>query len=741
MAGKIFVNYRRDDERAMAARLHDWLAKTFGAGNLFMDVENLKAGQRFDKELERSLAQTDVFLAIIGPRWVELLAARQASGERDLVRDEIVAALKRGVTVIPVLIEGATLPRVEELPEDIREILLHHRHTLSHEQFARDVSGLVEAIRFARARSGGGGVLRSRWFWAGTAFALLAAIAGVTVHGIMVPQQSMLPLLSVISGEKIDRTTGNATDPGSGSNIAANESPPRAVQKPWVPEVERPAEPAGPAQSAAEVKAKAAAIELANRCNKPEDGLAPPTGKTTGDDAVWRASVDLFSRAVELIRDELVDKPEDRVIIAAAIDAALVCYPSERARSIRQMGPGRSAAKVTSADRPYLKSAFESFDIAPQLLSWLVDAFEAILVDNPEARLSRRLVAVALDGMIGAVDPHGEYIRPAKSSQDRVEYSGQFGGVGLEINLTDGLVKVVAPIEDTPAARAGMAADDLITHIDGATVSGLTLEEAVARMRGPVNTVVTLTVVRKGRATPFNQRINREIIRLATVKTEVIGSIGYIKLVRFHDPTYEEWKSAVADLQSKIGPQAKFVLDLRGNTGGLLNHSTGIADDLVSSGRIVRMASRMETQTKEAEKKSEDILKGARLVVLVNGGTASGGEVLVGALQDNKRAVVVGTRTYGRATIQTITPMGANGSLKLTTERFSSPSGRSFDRRGLQPDDVVEQVLPPELAGERASWQATRKPGDTELPPGATYVPTDKSKDTQLQYALTLLRG
>jgi carboxyl-terminal processing protease len=334
----------------------------------------------------------------------------------------------------------------------------------------------------------------------------------------------------------------------------------------------------------------------------------------------------------------------------------------------------------------------------------------------------------------------------------RVGTSGVFGGLGIEVTMEDGVVKVVSPIENTPAEKAGVMSGDLITHLDGGSIQGMTLEQAVEKMRGPVDTPITVTIIRKGTADPFDVKIVRDVIRINPVRAEVEDDVAYLRIKTFSEQTFEELKTSIADLKKKIGPNLKgFVVDLRNNPGGLLDQAISVSDAFLDKGAIVLTRGRNLNETQRSNARSGDLTDDKKIVVLINGGSASASEIVAGALQDHKRALVVGTRSFGKGSVQTIIPLGSNGAIRLTTARYYTPSGRSIQAKGIDPDVVVEQDLPDDLKAAaakssaqprgEASLRGHLKNGDGENTGSSSFVPKEKEKDTQLKYALDFLRG
>src|SRR3974390_763631 len=317
------------------------------------------------------------------------------------------------------------------------------------------------------------------------------------------------------------------------------------------------------------------------------------------------------------------------------------------------------------------------------------DVFERVRADYVEKPDDSKLVESAINGMLAGLDPHSSYMDPKSFRDMQVQTRGEFGGLGIEVTMEDGLVKVVAPIDDTPAAKAGVMANDIITHLDDEAVQGLTLNQAVDKMRGPVNTKIRLKVVRKGADKPLDVTIVRDVIRVRSVRSEAIEDVGYVRITQFTEQTSEGLKKAISDLQTEI-PADKlkgYVIDLRNNPGGLLDQAISVSDAFLEKGEIVSTRGRDPEETQRWNAHPGDLTKGKPLVVLINGGSASAAEIVAGALQDQKRATLIGTRSFGKGSVQTIIPLGAgNGALRLTTARYFTPSGRPIQAKGISPD-------------------------------------------------------
>ena len=336
---------------------------------------------------------------------------------------------------------------------------------------------------------------------------------------------------------------------------------------------------------------------------------------------------------------------------------------------------------------------------------------------------------------------------------------GEFGGLGIEVTMENGVVKVVSPIEDTPAAKAGLMSGDLITALDKEQIQGLTLQEAVEKMRGPVNSPITLTIVRKGVEDPFDVKVTRDVIHINPVKYNAEGDdVGYIRITTFNEQTTANLQKALDDLKKQLGPKLKgYVIDLRNNPGGLLDQAISVSDAFLDQGAIVLTRGRNLEETQRSNARSGDLTDGKQLIVLINGGSASASEIVAGALQDHHRATILGTRSFGKGSVQTIIPLGSNGALRLTTARYYTPSGRSIQAKGIEPEVVVEEELPEDLkkkaddlttkgeANLRGHLKIEGADEDEEASQeeagSSSYVAPEKDKDTQLNYALDLLRG
>ena len=386
-----------------------------------------------------------------------------------------------------------------------------------------------------------------------------------------------------------------------------------------------------------------------------------------------------------------------------------------------------------------------------QQLGIFGDIFERVrsqYVTEPE---EEKLIEAAINGMLTSLDPHSSYLNSKDFADMRVQTRGEFGGLGIEVTMEDELVKVVSPIDDTPAARAGVLAGDKIAKIDGEAVRGLTLAQAVEKMRGPVNTPIVLSIVREGADKPIDITIVRDVIKVQAVKSRVEGDdVAYLKVTSFTEQTFDNLEAAIKKLRQTIGEDKikGYVLDLRLNPGGLLDQAVSVSDTFLDRGEIVSTRGRNASETIRYSARPGDLTDGKPLIVLVNGGSASASEIVAGALQDHKRATVLGTRSFGKGSVQTIIPLGANGALRLTTALYYTPSGRSIQAKGIEPDIKIDQPLPDELKGKIEARGESGLRGhiagaeeDDQGSGSTAYVPPDPKDDMQLAYALDLIRG
>ncbi len=390
------------------------------------------------------------------------------------------------------------------------------------------------------------------------------------------------------------------------------------------------------------------------------------------------------------------------------------------------------------------------------------DVFERVRAEYVDEVTDKELIKAAVNGMLTDLDPHSSYLDEDDFKDMRVQTKGEFGGLGIEVTMEDGLVKVVSPIDDTPAYRAGMESGDLITHINDKPVMGLTLSEAVEQMRGKVGTEIIITVRREG-VEPFDVKIIRDIIKIRSVRHRIEGNVGYIRITTFNAQTQPGLEKAIKEIKKERGDKLiGYVLDLRNNPGGLLDQAVSVSDSFLESGDIVSTKGRHEADNQVEKATSGDLANGLPIVVLVNGGSASASEIVAGALQDHHRAIVMGTKTFGKGSVQTILSLGEHGAMRLTTARYYTPSGRSIQAKGIDPDIIVETAkiekidakfgTEADLKGalentgdvsekakeEEKKSKASSKEDNNE---NTEKEKTDKLNDYQLARAIDLLNG
>jgi carboxyl-terminal processing protease len=376
------------------------------------------------------------------------------------------------------------------------------------------------------------------------------------------------------------------------------------------------------------------------------------------------------------------------------------------------------------------------------------DVFERVRAEYVEEVTDEQLIEYAINGMLTALDPHSGYLDSKRYRDMQVQTKGEFGGLGIEVTMEDGLVKVVSPIDDTPAHRAGIQAGDVITHINTEPVLGMSLAEAVERMRGPVDTSIALTLRRPGQDQPIDVSMARAVITISPVRWTAETDVGYVRITTFNEQTEAKLREALSALESALGNKMKgVVVDLRNNPGGLLEQAVQVADAFLDRGEIVSTRGRRTDSIQRFNARQGDLLEGRPMVVLINGGSASASEILAGALRDHRRATVVGSRSFGKGTVQTIIPVGSAGALRLTTARYYTPSGVSIHESGIEPDITIDQELPEEMRAEIEEQLMEEQELDPEAEdreqrsPSAVYVPQEAEEDRQLLYALDLLRG
>jgi len=386
------------------------------------------------------------------------------------------------------------------------------------------------------------------------------------------------------------------------------------------------------------------------------------------------------------------------------------------------------------------------------------NVFERVRSAYVEQVDEKQLIEAAIDGMLSSLDPHSAYLPPDNFADMREQTKGEFGGLGIEVTMENSFVKVVAPIDDTPAAQAGLKSGDFITHIDGESVLGLTLSDAVDKMRGPVGSEIVITVSREGREEPFDVTIVRDIIKIRAVRGRVEGNVGVLRITTFNEQTTDNLENAIAEITSEVGESdlIGYVIDLRNNPGGLLSEAITVADAFLEEGEIVSTRGRNLDEADRRNARPGDLTDGKPLVVLINGGSASASEIVAGALQDHRRAIVVGAKSFGKGSVQTVMRLGDKGAMKLTTARYYTPSGRSIQALGIEPDILVEERQI-ELAEEETP-RRLRSEADLRGSLGNDLTDEQRQKlkeererheatarlraeDFQLAYALDLLNG
>src|SRR5271156_1887293 len=417
------------------------------------------------------------------------------------------------------------------------------------------------------------------------------------------------------------------------------------------------------------------------------------------------------------------------------------------------LGVVLGAAAAATAPQALLfvsPSAYAAAADTYRQLNLFGDVFDKIRNDYVEKPDEPKLIEAAINGMLSSLDPHSSYM-DAKAYRDmQVQTKGEFGGLGIEVTEEDGAIKVVTPIDDTPASKAGILSGDIIVGIDDDSVQGLTLDQAVDKMRGAVNSAIRLKIIRGAVKEPREFKIVRDVIKVQSVRSHVEdGDIGYVRITQFTEQTADGLKSAMEKFRTDI-PADKFkgyILDLRNNPGGLLDQSIEVVNAFIDKGEIVSTRGRNPDDAQRFNARPGGDLSGGKpLVVLINGGSASASEIVSGALQDHKRATLIGTRSFGKGSVQTIMPLGENGALRLTTARYYTPSGRSIQAKGIDPDIQVLENIPDDLKGKvdsrgEASLAGHLKNGEDEKTGSEAYVPPNPANDTQLIAAVDLLHG
>ncbi len=419
--------------------------------------------------------------------------------------------------------------------------------------------------------------------------------------------------------------------------------------------------------------------------------------------------------------------------------------------NVKHVVAGLGAVAFLVAATPGHAASSETY----RQLNLFGDVFERVRAEYVEEVQDAQLIEAAIKGMLSSLDPHSSYLNAKAFKDMQVQTRGKFGGLGIEVTMESGLVKVVSPIDDTPAFRAGLRSGDLISHIDGEHVLGLTLNEAVDRMRGPVNSKIVITVRREGVAAPFDVTVVRDVIHIRSVRSRIEGDIAYVRITSFNEQTEPGLRQAMEKITAELGDRIQgVVLDLRNNPGGLLDQAVLVSDAFLDQGEIVSTRGRRTEGIQRYNARPGDLANGLPVVVLINGGSASASEIVAGALQDHRRAVILGTRSFGKGSVQTIIPLPGNGAMRLTTARYYTPSGQSIQAKGIEPDIIVEPatIQAADLTGGRREKDLRGSlKGEGEVTGEDEEAPANDDDDTteitgpaadyQLQRALDLIRG
>ncbi len=386
-------------------------------------------------------------------------------------------------------------------------------------------------------------------------------------------------------------------------------------------------------------------------------------------------------------------------------------------------------------------------------LSFFGEVFDRIRAEYVDAPDEQTLLRAAINGMLTSLDPHSGYLDPAMFEDVQEDTSGQFGGLGIEVTMEEGIIKVISPIDDTPAQRAGILANDYIVELDGKQVQGMTLDAAVTMMRGPIGSKIKITVVREGATEPLYFELARDVIAQRVARYSMEGDVAVIRLARFTEQAYPGIQKAIKDIYEErkgVAPKG-IILDLRNNPGGLVDQAVYVTDAFLKQGAVVLTRGRNEDESTRYDARPDDLdakIADVPLIVLINGGSASAAEIVAGALQDHKRATLLGTRSFGKGSVQSIMNLGANGGIRLTTARYYTPNNRSIQAAGITPDITVTENVPAELAGRDEilgeaglSGQIGGGTEEQATTGSSVYVPADKAEDTQLQMAIKLILG
>ncbi|OWY13202.1 peptidase S41 [Thioclava sp. JM3] len=420
----------------------------------------------------------------------------------------------------------------------------------------------------------------------------------------------------------------------------------------------------------------------------------------------------------------------------------------------------------TQVAAPLMAEETKRNETVYQQLDLFGDIFEKIRQDYVEPVDSKKLIEAAINGMLSSLDPHSSYLPPSDYSDMRVQTRGSFGGLGIEVTQEDGFVKVVSPMDGTPAAEAGIQSGDFITAVDGESLMGIPLDQAVDKMRGPVGSDITVTIVREGEQDPFDVTLTRDTIKLTAVKGRHDGDTVILRITTFNDQTFPNLESSIKEQVKEVGGMDKvdgFIIDLRNNPGGLLTQAIKTADAFLDKGEIVSTRGRNPQDSERFNATAGDMANGKPIVVLINGGSASASEIVTGALQDHHRAIVVGTKSFGKGSVQTVMPIQGEGAMRLTTARYYTPSGRSIQSLGIAPDVVVPQPDQPKSQDKAAAEgdNARKMTSEADLKGAITNdsMTEDEKKqaederakaeeaakrrmeDFQMSYAIDLIKG
>ena len=406
-------------------------------------------------------------------------------------------------------------------------------------------------------------------------------------------------------------------------------------------------------------------------------------------------------------------------------------------------GQAEDKAKTDKASEKGLSETYRQLNL-------FGDVFERVRAEYVEEVEDKQLIENALNGMLSSLDPHSSYLSADKFKDMRVETSGEFGGLGIEVTMENGLIKVVSPIDDTPAFRAGLQSGDYIVKIDDEPVMGLSLSESVDKMRGKVGSTIDLSIAREGEDSAIEVTLVRDIIQIQSVRSRAEGNVGYIRVTTFSQKTGPGVRKAMDKIKNEIGDKLiGYVLDLRNNPGGLLTQAIEVSDVFLDKGEIVSQRGRHAEDTERNNATPGDLANGLPIVVLINGGSASASEIVAGALQDHKRGIIMGTQSFGKGSVQTVMPVPGNGAMRLTTARYYTPSGRSIQGKGITPDIIVEPAKLEKLSAKRIRESDLRGSLDKEDKKKKKIEAANdnekeddkKLKDYQLIRAVDLLTG